>query len=145
MESSATSVACDMPDSTVIRSLSQVGISVADADRTMSNARVEKTREELELLKLVSGFVDNAFWLAKNNFVKPGVRESSVKGKISNYLIGDCCCEQYVGNVASGGNTNPYYRGEHTDRMIRQGDLVILDIVAKYQGILGGFRAVLAC
>ncbi|MDG6996241.1 MAG: aminopeptidase P family protein [Nitrososphaerota archaeon] len=129
----------DIPDGMVIRSLSKVGIKVDDATDAVSKARMIKSRDELEILKMVCGFVDNAFWFAKNEFVKPGVRESQVKGKISQYLIGECCCEAYVGNVSTGGNTNPYYRGEHTDKVIRQGDLAILDIVARYQGYWADF------
>lgn len=135
----ASQIGCDMPDSTVLKSLSGIGVSVVDAWGAISDARKIKTPQELELLKLACAFVDNAFWLAKKKFVRPGMKESQVKGKISNFLIGECCCELYVGNVSSGGNTNPYYRGEHTDRMIRQGDMVILDIVAKYQGYWADF------
>jgi Xaa-Pro aminopeptidase len=135
----AKEIGCDMPDSTVVSSLSKVDLKIVDGNRAISRARMVKGDEELELLKLACAFVDNTFWLAKNNFVKPGVKESEVKGKIANFLLGDCCCELYVGNVSSGGNTNPYYRGEHTDRMIRQGDMVILDIVAKYQGYWADF------
>src|SRR5579875_583724 len=135
----ARQIGCDMPDSTILKSLSSVGIGVVDGWGPMSEARKIKTPQEIELLKHVCAFVDNAFWLAKNRFVKPGMKESQVKGKISNFLLGECCCELYVGNVSSGGNTNPYYRGEHTDRMIRQGDMVILDIVAKYQGYWADF------
>ena len=129
----------DIPDGIVIRSLSKVGIKVDDGTDTVTSARIAKTYDELELLKMVSGFVDNAFWLAKTKFVQPGTRESQVKGQISNYLLGECCCEAYVGNVSTGGNTNPYYRGEHTDKVIRQGDLAILDIVARYQGYWADF------
>jgi Xaa-Pro dipeptidase len=103
------------------------GLRLAPAAAAINEARRIKSPDELELLKLAAAIGDMAYWKAKQEFAKPGVREREVLGKVVNFLY-QCGAQHCWGtNVASGGNTNPYIRA-FTDKLIRQGDMIVLDL-----------------
>src|ERR1700752_2199249 len=95
----------------------------------ISRARVVKTRDEIELLKQASSIGDAAMWKIKYEWLKPGVREREIEAKVHEFMLERGCEIIYDIIVASGGNTSPYRRWA-TDKMVRQGDLVIVDINA---------------
>src|SRR5207302_1006313 len=70
-----------------------------------------------------------AMWMAKHEWAKPGVREAEICARVNEYLYRSGFDFVYDIIVASGGNTSPYRRW-HTDEVIRQGDLMIIDINA---------------
>ena len=92
-------------------------------------ARVVKTRDEIELLKQASSIGDAAMWKIEYEWLKPGVREREIEAKVHEFMLERGCDFIYDIIVASGGNTSPYRRWA-TDKLIRQGDLVIVDINA---------------
>jgi methionine aminopeptidase len=61
--------------------------------------------------------------------VEAGVREREIEAKVHEFMLERGCEIIYDIIVASGGNTSPYRRWA-TDKLIRQGDLVIVDINA---------------
>jgi Xaa-Pro aminopeptidase len=95
----------------------------------MSAARVVKTPDEIELLKQASSIGDAAMWKIKYEWLKPGVRERDIEANVHQFMLSQGCEIIYDIIVASGGNTSPYRRWA-TDKIIRQGDLVIVDINA---------------
>jgi len=105
------------------------GLKVVNGWPAMSAARVIKTPDEIELLKQASTIGDAAMWRVMNEWAKPGVRERDIESKVHEYMISQGCEVIYDIIVASGGNTSPYRRWA-TDKIIRQGDLVIVDINA---------------
>jgi Xaa-Pro aminopeptidase len=105
------------------------GIKVVNGWPAMSAARVIKTPDEIELLKQASTIGDAAMWRVMNEWAKPGVRERDIEAKVHEYMITQGCEVIYDIIVASGGNTSPYRRWA-TDKIIRQGDIVIVDINA---------------
>jgi Xaa-Pro aminopeptidase len=105
------------------------GIKVVNGWPAMSAARVIKTPDEIELLKQASTIGDAAMWRVMNEWAKPGVRERDIEAKVHEYMITQGCEVIYDIIVASGGNTSPYRRWA-TDKIIRQGDMVIVDINA---------------
>lgn len=104
-------------------------INVVNGWPAMSAARVIKTPDEIELLKQASSIGDAAMWKIKYEWLKPGVREREIEAKVHDFMLSQGCEIIYDIIVASGGNTSPYRRWA-TDKMIRQGDLVIVDINA---------------
>ena len=92
----------------------------------MSGARVVKTPDEIECLKISSAIGDASFWKIEHEWLKPGVRESEITAKVNEFLYEHGFDFVYDIIVASGGNTSPYRRW-HTDKVIREGDLVIID------------------
>ena len=116
----------DMPS---LAAFTDAGINIVNGWPAMSAARVVKTRDEIELLKQASAIGDAAMWHIKYEWLKPGVTERYIEAKVHDFMLNAGCEIIYDIIVASGGNTSPYRRWA-TDKMIRQGDLVIVDINA---------------
>ena len=122
-------VGVDAYDQTAYRALEDAGLELENAWPAMSKARVRKTPDELELLKLAASYGDGAMWRAINEWTKPGIPEKEITAKVNEYLYANGFDHVYDIIVASGGRTNPYGRWA-TDKILRQGDLVICDINA---------------
>jgi Xaa-Pro aminopeptidase len=116
----------DMP---MLAAYKEKGINVVNGWPAMSAARVVKTKDEIELLKQASSIGDAAMWKIKYEWLKPGVTERFIEAKVHEFMLNAGCEIIYDIIVASGGNTSPYRRWA-TDKLIRQGDLVIVDINA---------------
>lgn len=116
----------DMPS---LQAFKDAGLNIVNGWPVMSSARVVKTRDEIELLKQASAIGDAAMWQIKYEWLKPGVTERQIEAKVHEFMLNNGCEIIYDIIVASGGNTSPYRRWA-TNKMIRQGDLVIVDINA---------------
>jgi Xaa-Pro aminopeptidase len=104
-----------------------MGINIVSGGPAINEARYVKNQDELEALKIAAAIGDMGYWKAKTEFAKPGVRERDVLGKVVEFLY-TCGAQHCWGtNVASGGNSNPYIRA-FTDKLIRQGDMITLDL-----------------
>ena len=122
-------IGIDNLDMAALRAFQERGINIVDGWPAMSAARVIKTRDEIELLKQAASIGDAAMWKIKYEWLKPGVREREIEAKVHEFMLSQGCEIIYDIIVASGGNTSPYRRWA-TDKIIRQGDLVIVDINA---------------
>jgi len=122
-------IAVDNLDMPMLEAYKAAGINVVNAWPAMSAARVVKTNDEIELLKQASSIGDAAMWKIKYEWLKPGVTERYIEAKVHEFMLRSGCEIIYDIIVASGGNTSPYRRWA-TDKLIRQGDLVIVDINA---------------
>jgi len=122
-------IAVDNLDMPMLDAYKAAGINVVNAWPAMSAARVVKTNDEIELLKQASSIGDAAMWKIKYEWLKPGVTERYIEAKVHEFMLRRGCEIIYDIIVASGGNTSPYRRWA-TDKLIRQGDLVIVDINA---------------
>src|SRR6267154_567419 len=116
----------DMPS---LEAFQKTGIKIVNGWPAVSRARVVKTRDEIELLKQASSIGDAAMWKIKYEWLKPGVREREIEANVQQFMLERGCEIIYDIIVASGGNTSPYRRWA-TEKIIRQGDLVIVDINA---------------
>ena len=119
-------IGIDIYDPSAAAAFENAGIQTTSAWPAMSAARVRKTPDELECLKISSAIGDTSFWKIEHEWLKPGVKESYITAKVNEYLYEQGFDFVYDIIVASGGNTSPYRRW-HTDKVIRQGDLVIVD------------------
>jgi len=122
-------IAIDNLDMPMLQAFKDAGINVVNGWPAMSAARVVKTNDEIELLKQASSIGDAAMWKIKYEWLKPGVTERYIEAKVHEFMLRSGCEIIYDIIVASGGNTSPYRRWA-TDKLIRQGDLVIVDINA---------------
>jgi Xaa-Pro aminopeptidase len=119
-------IGIDVYDPAAYAAFQKMNLNVVSAWPAMSGARVTKTPDEIECLKISSAIGDTSFWKIQNEWLKPGVKESYITAKVNEYLYEQGFDFVYDIIVASGGNTSPYRRW-HTDKVIRQGDLVIID------------------
>ncbi len=116
----------DMP---ALQAFQDLKLNIVNGWPAVSAARVVKTRDEIELLKQAASIGDAAMWKIKYEWLKPGVREREIEAKVHEFMLERGCEIIYDIIVASGGNTSPYRRWA-TDKIVRQGDLVIVDINA---------------
>jgi len=122
-------IGIDNLDMQALQAFQKCGLNIVDGWPAISKARVIKTPDEIELLKQSSSIGDAAMWKIKHEWLKPGVREREIESKVHEFMLERGCEIIYDIIVASGGNTSPYRRWV-TDKMIRQGDLIIVDINA---------------
>jgi Xaa-Pro aminopeptidase len=119
-------IGIDAYDPAAMFAFQNAGLNVTSAWPAMSAARVIKTPDEIECLKISSAIGDTSFWKIQHEWLKPGVKESYITAKVNEYLYEQGFDFVYDIIVASGGNTSPYRRW-HTDKVVRPGDLVIID------------------
>ena len=122
-------VGIDIMDFRAYEALKEKGVKLVNAWPAMSGARVIKTQDEIESLKIAAAHGDAAMWQAMKQWTQPGVREAEITAKVNEYLYRSGFDFVYDIICASGGNTSPYRRW-HTDKVFRQGDNVIVDINA---------------
>lgn len=122
-------IGIDIMDMQSYTAFTNKGYNLVNAWPALSEARVVKTPEEIELLKISSTVGDAAMWKIRHEWLKPGVRECDITALVNEFLYEEGFDFVYDIIVASGGNTSPYRRW-HTDRMIRDGDLMIVDLNA---------------
>jgi Xaa-Pro aminopeptidase len=109
------------------------GIKVAHAKPTMDVARMIKTKDEVALMRITCANSEKAFARVVDA-IRPGIRECDLVGigLQALYEEGDDHTEDLV--CMSGYNTNPY-GWSFTDKPVRPGDLVYVDVDgASYQG-----------
>jgi Xaa-Pro aminopeptidase len=109
------------------------GIEVVHGKPTMDHARMIKTQDELELMRITCANSERAF-ADIVEAIRPGIRECDLVGIgiKALYAEGDDHTEDLV--CCSGYNTNPY-GWSFTDKPIRPGDLIYIDVDgASYQG-----------
>jgi len=122
----------DILDVPFYQALEKEGIEVADGQQAMLDARIIKTKDEIELLKLAAAMVDAAYGEIARS-IKPGVRENDLVAIANNTLftLGSDLVECV--NSVSGTRAQPH---PHTfsDRIIRPGDMIFLDIMHSFNG-----------
>ena len=120
-------VGLDVFDWVSRQALVDAGLNIVNGWPCMIEARQIKTRDELELLKQSATIAGCAFAKIRDEWLKPGVRECDIVANYTKFLLENGF--EYVPALicASGRNTNPYRRWS-TDKIIQDGDLVIIDI-----------------
>jgi Xaa-Pro aminopeptidase len=116
----------DMPS---LEAFQAAGLNIVNGWPALSKARTVKTNDEIELLKQAASIGDAAMWKIKYEWLKPGVSEREIEANVHKFMLDKGCEVIYDIIVATGGNTSPYRRWA-TDKLIRQGDLLICDINA---------------
>jgi Xaa-Pro aminopeptidase len=126
-------IGLDHRDPEAIEEFKKQGYAVVDGQGIMLQARVRKLPDELELLKQGCAIGDACFHRIKYEWLKPGVRERDIVGEMSRYLFQNGF--EHIAQIfcATGGGTNPYKRW-FSDKLVRAGDFVIIDINAAGPG-----------
>jgi Xaa-Pro dipeptidase len=119
----------DFIDINLIQAFQEHGIEWTDGMTPMMEARAIKSPDEIKAFSMVGSICDSVHY-AITNFMKPGMTENQVAafGFEKLYSIpGMEDVEDVI--VSSGPNAWPNWRN-FSDRMIRPGDLVIIDLAA---------------
>jgi len=122
----------DDPFFSWVDALQKAGIKVVDGQQCMLNAQTIKTPEEIYLIEMSAAMVDAGFYNVLQA-AKPGVREIELSS-----LMRDTCLKlgaECVHNaqVTSGNRTFPHPH-DVSDRFIRPGDMIFMDVVCDYMG-----------
>lgn len=116
----------------MMKAFEKLGFNVVDGQQTMLDAQTIKTKEEIQLLEISAAMVDGAYYDVIN-FVKPGVRENEVCALMRKRLIELGAENVHNVNVISGDRAYPHPH-DFSDRIIRPGDMVFLDVVNDFNG-----------
>jgi Xaa-Pro aminopeptidase len=125
-------VGMDIADIPLVRSLEKAGLEIVDGQEVMLSARIIKTKDEIELLKTSAAMVDAAYEEVVRH-IKPGARENDLVA-VANHVLFTLGSElvECVNSVAgTRGRPHPH---TFSDRIIRPGDMVFLDIMHAYNG-----------
>lgn len=119
-------------------------VEFTDGYDVLCRAKVIKTEDEVKCIKIANAITEAAMDAALD-FLEPGVRENEVLA-VAWKKMTDLGSEwtQCANIVCSGPNTAPYRRFT-SDRIIRKGDLVIIDIGACFNGYWGDFTRTWVC
>lgn len=121
-----------------------VGIRTVDAKQTMFEARKIKNKDEIECIRMACSNAEAAFAEIKDA-IRPGVTECQLVGigMKTLYSLGADETQEFV--CVSGPLTNPL-RIDFTDRQIRPGDLIIIDINGNsFQGYKSCYYRTFSC
>ncbi|MED5536127.1 MAG: Xaa-Pro peptidase family protein [Pseudomonadota bacterium] len=119
----------DFVDINIIKAFEEAGIDWTDGMSPMMEARAVKNVDEQECFRIVGAIGDAAHWETMN-FLKPGLTENQVTAHIMKFLYdipGIEDVEDVI--VSSGPNTWPNWRN-FSDRIIKPGDIVFMDLAA---------------
>jgi Xaa-Pro aminopeptidase/Xaa-Pro dipeptidase len=118
---------------------------VEDGDTPMQKARRIKLAEEVELLEEATALAD-AVTASATAAVADGVRECEVAGEAMRTLfrLGGEYAHVMTPFVASGENMAPPHR-ICSDKLIRHGDIVFIDIGACWNGYFGDVARAVIC
>jgi Xaa-Pro aminopeptidase len=113
------------------------GVQIEDGDTPMQSARKIKLPEEIALLEEATALAD-AVTASGMAAVAEGVRECDVAGEAMRTLfrLGGEYAHVMTPFVASGEHMSPPHRIS-SDKLIRNGDLVFIDIGANWNGYFG--------
>jgi Xaa-Pro dipeptidase len=116
----------------VIEALQKEGIRVVDGQQTFLNAQLIKTPEEIELIEMSVCIVEAAFWQVVYN-AHPGMKESEISGLMRNTMYSLGSEEIQNINVITGNRAHPHPH-DFSDRMLRPGDMIYIDVVNVFNG-----------
>ncbi len=122
----------DMADLYILTALREAGLNVVNGWDAMWDARVIKCQQELQIIELSAALVDGVY-AQLVDMIRPGVTEAEIVAKVYEWLLAHGCDHITGVNCVSGPRANPHPH-DYSDRMIRPGDLVYIDIVSSYLG-----------
>jgi Xaa-Pro dipeptidase len=112
--------------------LQRQGITAADAQQAMLDARVIKSPDEITLLSQAAAMVDGVYQDIVEA-LKPGRRENEIVA-LANKRLYELGSDQVEAvNAISGERCNPHPHN-FTDRIIRPGDQAFFDIIHSFNG-----------
>jgi Xaa-Pro aminopeptidase len=130
-----------------VEELSRVlpGVELTDGDRIMQAARLVKDPGELALMQEASAIAEGVTEAAIEA-VRPGVSEYEVVGEAMRtlYRLGGEMAHLATPFVASGEHMSPPNRFA-SDKLIREGDLVFIDIGAMWNGYFADIGRTVIC
>lgn len=119
----------DMTNLNMIEACQRAGIKLVDANHVMVAARMVKTEDEIECLRMAGVIAESAHWEVCKA-LRPGVTEWEMAGVAANalYKLGAEEMEGPSFVICSGERSGHNVPSMPTDRIIRPGDMFVIDI-----------------
>ncbi|MER6831587.1 Xaa-Pro peptidase family protein [Streptosporangium sp. NPDC000563] len=125
-------VGVDIAEPPLLFAMQQAGLTMADCQQVMLEARQIKNIDEILLLNQSAAMVDGAYQRIAEA-LKPGIRENDLVAMANAYLYEMGSDDVEAINAVSGERCNPHPHN-FTDRIIRPGDTCFFDIIQSYNG-----------
>jgi len=119
----------DIASANMIEACGRAGIKIVDGNNCMADAIKVKTEDEISCLRNAGAIAESAHWEV-SQALRPGMTELEIAGIAANgcYKAGAEELEGPSFVVCSGERSGYGVPNMPTDRMVRPGDLVVLDI-----------------
>lgn len=119
----------DMSNVNMLQACQKASIKLVDANYVMAAARIIKTEDEIECLRTAGAITESAHWEVCKA-LRPGITEWEIAGVAANalYKLGAEEMEGPSFVICSGERSGHSVPSMPTDRVIRPGDMVIIDI-----------------
>jgi Xaa-Pro aminopeptidase len=108
-------------------------VDLVETESMIESLRSVKDEDEIECIKKACEITDNAFNYIVNN-LKFGMTEKQLANKIERYMISEGADGVAFETIVASGENSSKPHSEPTDRVIKQGDIVLIDMGAKYHG-----------
>ena len=125
-------VGVDITEMPILRALEEEGLKTVDGQQAMLEASKIKTPEEVELIETSIAIVEAAFWEVIER-TRPGVRELDIAAFMRETMYRLGAEEMQNINVISGNRSHPHPH-DFSDRMLRMGDMLFIDVVSVFNG-----------
>jgi Xaa-Pro dipeptidase len=125
-------VGVDETDMYLLEALQNEGLHVVNGYDPLFDARLIKSPDELKIIELSASLVDGVYAQIVD-YIKPGVKENEIVAEITHWLLAHGVDRISGINCISGPRSNPHPH-DYSDRLIRPGDLVFIDIMSHYLG-----------
>ena len=131
---SNATVAIDMPVVTLhfLEMFKKAGINAIDGRQPLRRARLIKTQDELECLRMTCTITEEAFD-AVRQAIRPGIRECDLAALINDVFIKRGSDGPDEPNVCVGENTHPNMMVQNMN-IIRPGDMIFVDLHNRWRG-----------
>jgi Xaa-Pro aminopeptidase len=110
----------------------------------LMNAKMVKTQDELACLRLANAITEAAMDAALR-LLRPGVRETEILAEAWRVMTNLGSEWSQCSNIVTSGPYTAPYRRFTSDRIIQNGDAVIIDIGAGFNGYWGDLTRVYVC
>ncbi len=110
----------------------------------LMNAKMVKTQDELACLRLANAITEAAMDAAVR-LLRPGVRENEILAEAWRVMTNLGSEWSQCSNIVTSGPYTAPYRRFTSDRIIQNGDAVIIDIGAGFNGYWGDLTRVYVC
>jgi Xaa-Pro aminopeptidase len=122
----------DIAELPMVFELQRQGLTVADGQQVMLDARAIKSPDEIMLLSTAAAMVDGVYWDIAQA-LRPGVRENEIVALANARLYEMGSDDVEAINAVSGERCNPHPHN-FSDRMVRPGDQAFFDIIQSFNG-----------
>lgn len=103
------------------------------ADNYITRMRLIKDDDEIDLIRKAAQIVDAAYNRI-TSFIKEGITERELSAEIDCELRRNGAIKEGADTIAISGPRSALIHGKATDRVITNGDLVLMDFSANYEG-----------